>query len=705
MPKKISDALGRTLDARPDRLDLRDRAYIPPVATLPPCVPGDADIRRWVPAYVKAGLILDQGQEGACTGFGLACVIHYLLWRRQLEAVERGRLARVSTRMLYHLARFYDEWPGEDYEGSSCRGALKAWHRHGVCAESLWPFTGRRGKVEFVAPADDWDLDAMQRRLGVYYRIDCKSVVDMQAAIKEIGAIYVSAEVHDGWGHLQVAGARGKGTSRKRAAPDGHASLPVIGRLDKAESVGGHAFALVGYNPTGFVVQNSWGPEWGRSGFAVLPYEDWVKHGTDAWACALGVPAVTTTRSSAVLVPSTADGLRPAGAVGAAPAARSRTPRPEVNEAVTPWTLDTAYQHTVVLGNEGRPISRIVTHASGEAGVMALVKEAPAAWFKTQGGPRRVAIYAHGGLNSEEGSLKRIQVLAPYFKANGIYPVFITWKTGVVESMAGILEDQLAYIPRRETGLADVLGRLADRAAEVLDRTIEVSARPVVKPIWSQMKQNAEASVEPERGSVLVAQALAALAAGAGSGGIEVHLVGHSAGSILLGHFLDAAKTHGLTIKSCSLYAPACSVGFAAAHYGRAAAEVLREQDLHVHLLSDQREREDTVGPYQKSLLYLVSRALEAAHKTPLLGLAEAFNPKKEAIGAWYEGDRATVQAWQQAWKGRLHVLDAPQVVTGPGTQIKSAHGCFDNDVATVTATLTRILGAPPAHPVQSLDY
>ena len=42
--------------------------------------------------------------------------------------------------------------------------------------------------------------DALQRRLGVYYRVNRASVVDMQAAILEIGAIYVSADVHDGWG-------------------------------------------------------------------------------------------------------------------------------------------------------------------------------------------------------------------------------------------------------------------------------------------------------------------------------------------------------------------------------------------------------------------------------------------------------------------------------------------------------------------------
>ena len=34
--------------------------------------------------------------------------------------------------MLYEMARKYDEWPGEHYEGSSARGGMKGWMAHGV---------------------------------------------------------------------------------------------------------------------------------------------------------------------------------------------------------------------------------------------------------------------------------------------------------------------------------------------------------------------------------------------------------------------------------------------------------------------------------------------------------------------------------------------------------------------------------------------
>jgi hypothetical protein len=109
----------RTFDARPDRLDLRDLPYRPPLRSLPPRFPGDAAIREYLASYVRAGLILDQGTEGACTGFGLACVVNYLFWVRHRNLQEKREFERVSPRMLYELAKRYDEWKGEDYEGSS----------------------------------------------------------------------------------------------------------------------------------------------------------------------------------------------------------------------------------------------------------------------------------------------------------------------------------------------------------------------------------------------------------------------------------------------------------------------------------------------------------------------------------------------------------------------------------------------------------
>ena len=548
---------------------------------------------------------------------------------------------------------------------------------------------GRQGALR--QPGDRWAEDALQRRLGVYYRVNRSSVVDIQAAILEIGAIYVSSDVHDGWG----------------LAPDkqkitGHDSLPVIGPMRKPD-LGGHAFALVGFNRIGFVVQNSWGLRWGNCGFGVLPYEEWVRYGTDAWVAALGVPAAAA-KISAVPVRSKEKVV--IARAGAITFTSTRPAPPKVRKEVARWSAEDAYRHTVVLGNDGGVINRIVTHPGGEAAVQDVACDAPHAFMKAGAKPKRLVIYAHGGLNSEDASIERIQTLAPYFRANGIYPLFLTWRTGPTETLSAILEDELKKIPRPEGDIGDVFERVKETAAEVLDRTVEVLARPAAKPIWSQMKQNAAASVEAGRGCMLLADALASLQAQLPQ--LEIHLVGHSAGSIILGHLLDLLPARNLAVSSCHLYAPACTVRFALDHYAPAIDnKVLPRKRLHIHLLSDANEICDSVGPYRKSLLYLVSRALEGCHKMPILGLEQAFEPKWNP--KWHDSEQTTLRSWQKFWQGlgmNLDVVTDKQVSTGPlGRRIQAVHGSFDNDATAIETTMRRITGERPVFPIEWLDY
>lgn len=111
MPRRTFsfDAKSFVLDARPDRLDLRDRPYQPPTGSLPPLYPAAERLRDYLAGYLAAELILDQGREGACTGYGLAAVVNYMLWTRALDKKSAQNFKPVSPHMFYDLARFYDE--------------------------------------------------------------------------------------------------------------------------------------------------------------------------------------------------------------------------------------------------------------------------------------------------------------------------------------------------------------------------------------------------------------------------------------------------------------------------------------------------------------------------------------------------------------------------------------------------------------------
>jgi hypothetical protein len=132
---------------------------------------------------------------------------------------------------------------------------------------------------------------------------------------------------------------------------------------------------------------------------------------------------------------------------------------------------------------------------------------------------------------------------------------------------------------------------------------------------------------------------------------------------------------------------------------------------LHLDVLSDKEERGDNVASiYRKSLLYLVSNALETDLRTPILGL-DRIN---DASYAGWDGSSDTGEAlatWRAAAKS-VGLSSRTTAVTsdlirvalgGPDATQRSAHGGFDNDVDVVSRTLSRITETALAAKVDDL--
>lgn len=686
----------RVYDARPDRVDLRDRKYQPRLVNLPASHPTVHDLRAILPAY--AGLVLDQGSEGSCTGFGLAAMINFLRFKSAYQAANAKGGTRkkavlppnVSPRMLYDNARLYDEWEGEDYQGSSCRGALKGWQRHGVCTEAAWPYGTEKKPGK---PKSIWQKEAAEIMLGAYYRVEVDDLTALQSAVCEVGAVYVSADTHNGWS---------VGKNAK--------VMPKIGWDGNQEKAGGHAFALVGYNQEGFIVQNSWGTSWGFHGFAVISYQDWLSNATDAWVATLGVPQV------GMLVPAHFSSQSLLKLAGSATTAAGGT------DSTRPWGEDETMQHCLVLGNEGRMIRKMVTQTPTEYVKKTLMKSI-SEWMKESPDNTRIVIYAHGGLNSQTDGIKRASIMGPYFKANGVFPIFIVWKTGFLESMYDIGDD---WMVKRLPGLIDLapdtagsaftdwLGRQLDKTSDKWDGSVESGAPGRWgKSLWNEMKDNAAvkaAAMEDHGCSVLSKALYAFLAANSGAG---LHLIGHSAGSIWHGHFLSMlGNMEGVSakIQSCHLFAPACTVEFANEHYIKALGNgLLSPEKLFFHLMNDEAERQDNcLHVYRKSLLYFVSRACEE-HKTALLGMEATWKKDvADALDIFAKNQSGILKKWRDfvAATG----IPTPNFIPPGYIVVKNAkkidtpsHGGFDNDIHVIGQTIERILGVKPPFPVTDL--
>ena len=175
----------------------------------------------------RVGPILDQGQEGACVGFGWTAEVLATPVAVDLNKVKAAvpHDPTAFAQYVYHTAKTLDEWPGENYDGTSVLAGAKAIVGAGFMKEYRWAF----------------------------------GIDDVIDAIIHKGPVVLGIEWHDGM----------------YEAPNG--VLKVSGPV-----VGGHCIAAVGYRTAesakagveSVILQNSWGPNWGDHGLAEISKDD-----------------------------------------------------------------------------------------------------------------------------------------------------------------------------------------------------------------------------------------------------------------------------------------------------------------------------------------------------------------------------------------------------------------------------------------------
>jgi hypothetical protein len=607
---KIANIGKYKLTAVADTPDFRDWSYQPALLKLAKKI--DRPVRLKV---------LDQGEEGSCTGFALAAVINLLRQRS-------GNPGGVSARMLYEMAKRHDEWPGYRYEGSSCRGAIKGWYNMGVCLDSKWPYVEGKPGYLTVAAAKD----ARSTTLGAYYRLGMR-ISDFHAALNEAGVIYCSADIHEGWDKPGKSGV-----------------IPFAG-----ESLGGHAFAIIGYDKRGFWIQNSWTRAWGDRGTALWTYEDWQQNISDAWVQRLAVPTPQIWH------------LPPEGGsdAGRAESFFSKTPtRAEIAGHFA--HIDDGQYH-----DHGR-------YWSNERDVQQTA-ELLASSTKYD----HLLLYAHGGLNSAEDSAQRISAMKETFKANRIYPFHFMYDTGLLEELKDVLVGKNRDVTVKAGGLADWTDHLIERGTRIAGRAL-----------WRQMKLGAERPFRKNGAGLSVLRAFLN-ALDAAKKRISIHIVGHSTGAILHAQLLAALAELAprRRISSASLLAPATSLALFDTHYrpmlsaGKSQAGIDR---MDIYILSEKLEQDDSViAVYRKSLLYLVSRAFE---EDPLPVSLVGMEQHSQRLAEKYP---------------TLSLRVSHGKVPASKYSNSESHGGFDNDPLTMNAVLRRILGKKPPVPftAASLKY
>lgn len=633
----------RKLNVQPDIPDLRDRVYNPTLAGLETTYNSQPFADPASLARIK-----DQGETSACTGFALSEMIEGLVYHTWNKNVQQSPPpAVVSPFMLYYFARRYDEIPGNDAgAGSTARGAMKAWHKHGACKLDLWP----EMDITIKAEGADWIADAFRTPLGAYYRVDHTSIPDIHAAINETGFVYVTAQTHSGWDEPQ----------------DG-----IIAFNNTQPQQGGHAFLLVGYEEQGFWFQNSWGHTWGKEGYARLSYSDWTANCMDSWVAQLGVHISVRAESLACGLPYTPSVVKKSAS------ASEPAPNLSSNASLSAQQIN---PYIINLTNNGNlsDSGQFATKPEDLRDLLSFyLPNALSAWKLTPQQPIDVAIYAHGGLTDESSAANTARWWVPSLFNQRIFPVFLMWETGFWEIITDVIDDTIEK--QAKAGAAGGFwDKLRNKAENFWNERLENLASKPGTLEWDQMKDNAQAAIANKNGGLRqLARELQKPDYNDIRRRLRFHLIGHSAGSIVHSYLGPALVEANLAVDGVYFLAPACR------------SELFRTNLLPLYAkgkiasytqfqMTDEVERRDNCGTiYKQSLLYLVSNAFEHKRETPILGMAKFVGP---------------IASDKPAGAAVWDFIASPTSPSNPANRSNStSHGGFDDDPDTRAAVLTRI--------------
>lgn len=120
---------------------------------------------------------------------------------------------------LYHAAQKVDQWPGENYDGTSVRAGAKVLQSQGWIGEYRW----------------------------------ASSLNDVIDTILTVGPMVLGTNWYEQMFH-----------------PDDHGNIKIGGQI-----AGGHAYILNGVNTNlrKFRLKNSWGQSWGKNGHAFISFD------------------------------------------------------------------------------------------------------------------------------------------------------------------------------------------------------------------------------------------------------------------------------------------------------------------------------------------------------------------------------------------------------------------------------------------------
>jgi C1A family cysteine protease len=226
--------------------DYRDYIYKPKNQTLSSFV----DLRE------ANSLVEDQSSLGSCTGQALTAAYELMTMKKYPT-----KFIELSEMFVYYNSRTFDNTVDVDI-GATIKNGLKGLKTYGVCKEELWPYDIEKFTVK---PSEEAYAEALQRKIPTYYLVlGQNNIID---ALNSGYPVIIGIDIFESFMYLDK----------------NNYMLSVRDYNDNP--MGGHALLIVGYDldKKSFLVQNSFGPEWGLNGYFYMTFEYADEYVFESW--------------------------------------------------------------------------------------------------------------------------------------------------------------------------------------------------------------------------------------------------------------------------------------------------------------------------------------------------------------------------------------------------------------------------------------
>lgn len=196
-------------------------------------------------------IVYDQGNLGSCTANAFCSAFNI-----ENAIIKKYPNFQPSRLYLYYKEREIEGNITQD-AGADVVDGEKYVKYYGICSEQLWPYDISKFAVN---PPKKCDINASKHKISSYKIIpinnlliqNIKNSIDNKTPVLIAIAIYTSFESIN-------------------ASKTGRIPIP---NFKTEKCLGGHELCLIGYddNKSIFIVQNSWGSNWGDKGFCYIPY-------------------------------------------------------------------------------------------------------------------------------------------------------------------------------------------------------------------------------------------------------------------------------------------------------------------------------------------------------------------------------------------------------------------------------------------------